>query len=172
MSMSHKAYAFDWNAFTMELRPTLDGALVSGGDANPLFVFIDTNLERCSDPNEGNPLASKWKDALHGLDVLQEAADYALTKYYDPRDDHGLGTVWLTLVSRLPAAESTALLGVGLTIGGRLFDPGAMGSYFQTPAMVAHNQAMLHATVHPELIDFQRFLQAVHRGALGLYVTF
>ena len=88
MSMSHKAFAFDWRTFERELLPVLVHAL-STDSGDGLVRFVDSNITHCTDPYEGEPLLPNWKDSL-GTGDVQELGDYALTKYYDATDDCGL----------------------------------------------------------------------------------
>ena len=141
VSMSHRAFAFDWNAFSMELRPILEEALESDNPTG-LIRFVDANLGQCSDPSEGELLSPEWKDHLSHASV-QEIGDFALTKYYDVKGDSGLGTAWLELDDQLGVSAREALLGISLSGAGRSFDPGLMGSYFQPPEKVAHSSTIL-----------------------------
>ena len=170
MSFSHKAFAFDGHAFEVQLAPTLRHALAQG-DTSALQAFIDTHWELLKDPYEGEPLSPDWRAQLEAGDV-QELADFALTRYYDPKADFGIGEEWGGLGLELTEAQRQALLGAALQEGGQTFDPGRMGSYFQDRQCAAMSlQVMEHAN-EGALGAFKRGLQqAVHAGR-GMYVTF
>jgi hypothetical protein len=125
MSMSHKAYAFDWDRFENELLP-----------------------------------------------ILEQFADFALTKYYDPSRDFGVHEHWIRLDDELPKPARNALLGFPVGPAGSLFDPGALGAYFQTPSMIAASLAALESHRHPELKIYLGLLRTITQSRGGLYVTF
>ena len=171
MSFDHKAFAFEWVEFQRELRPLLLDSLRTG-QAMQLSAFVDANLAHCVSPHDGNGLGPDWREALEAGDV-QEIADYALTKYYDPVADHGLSTSWLTEEAELPPAARVGLLGTAIGPSpGALFDPGRMGSYFQTPEQVRLSLASLEGLGRPGLFEFVHFLKGVVIESKGLYVTF
>src|SRR4051794_21853672 len=129
MSMSHKAFVFDWGAFHKELAPFLIEAL-ENGDPTRLVEFGDRHRHSLRDPYEGECLGEKWSERLEVGDV-QEVADFVLTRYYDATEDRGLSQAWLELESLLDAEQRLALLGRPFGPEEMLFDPGRMGSYFQ-----------------------------------------
>ena len=142
MSMMHKAYAFDWFAFARdELHDILLDALASG-DTNGLIRYIEANRYHLKDRYEGGPLSDNWnwKNELENFDV-QEFADFALTRFYDPMEDYGLVYDYLDLAKHLAEADLTALLGTPFGPHGAYFDPGHQGSYFQTPQEVVGSLA-------------------------------
>lgn len=171
MSFSHKAFAFDGHAFEVQLAPTLRRALAQG-DPSALQAFIDTHWELLKDPYEGAPLSPAWRSQLEAGD-LQELADFALTRYYDPKADFGIGEEWAGLGPDLPEVQRLALLGAGLEEGGQTFDPGRMGSYFQDLGCAAMSLQVLERVDDDGALGaFKRGLQqAVHAGC-GMYVTF
>jgi hypothetical protein len=64
VSMSHKAYAFDWSAFVRdELHNVLLDAL-SSGDERGLIRYIEANRHYIKDRYRGGPLSDDWKDSL------------------------------------------------------------------------------------------------------------
>src|SRR5215468_5200920 len=157
MSMSHKAFVFDYEAFESQLRAILERALRTR-DVGEIRAFIMANRAALRDPYEGEPLGADWEDLLERKDV-DEYGDFALTRYYDPTRDIGLGDDWHEVPERM-------ILGVPLVVEGRAFDPGKQGSYFQPPALVqAHLQA-LGADLEP----VRKMLEAA--AGKGLYVTF
>src|ERR1051326_1231389 len=90
--MEHKAFLFDYDAFDGELRAILEGALLSGA-CGGLVSFINANLGDLRDPYEGEPLGADWETMIETQDAHQYG-DFALTKYYDPTADMGLGGAW------------------------------------------------------------------------------
>jgi hypothetical protein len=141
MTMEHKAFVFDTKAFDLEVRPVLERAL-SDGDTRGLVDFIRGNVDVLKDPYEGEPLNENWENSLQVRDPHQYG-DFALTKYYDPRQDIGLGRDWEEVQSLLLAEIGTDLPILGRPIGppNSLFDPGKMGSYFQSEADVRDHLA-------------------------------
>jgi hypothetical protein len=180
MSMSHKAFVFDHARFERELRERLLAALASD-DARPLDAFINANREMLRDPYEGEPLSPDWRATFRPSDV-QAYADFALTKYYDPSDDLGLGTDWQDANEALEQAGlgGDMLLGTALTTpdGALGFDPGRQGAYFQSEADVRHQLDRLATLAAreprpPEWLRAARdLLQTAATAHRGLYVTF
>jgi hypothetical protein len=69
VSMSHKAYAFDWSAFVRdELHNILLDAL-SSGDERGLIPYIEANRDHIKDLYGDGPLSDDWKDRLGNYDV-------------------------------------------------------------------------------------------------------
>ncbi len=123
--MDHKAYAFDYAGFQRRLAPILYAALETG-DAGPLRAFIEANRAELTDPYEGEPLEELPDGDVH------ELGDFALTAFYDPACDIGLADDW--------EEAGDAALGVPFGPPSNLFDPGRMGSYFQSPELVERNR--------------------------------
>lgn len=171
MSFDHKAFAFEWTPFQVEMAGLLGQALRTG-DASRLERFIDANLAVCASPYDGEKLNSGWRRSLT-VAGLQEIADFALTRYYDPSDDHGLHDEWGEIEGRLSETARNALLGTPFREGEHaVFDPGLMGSYFQSPEQVRASLSTLRALDAKDLKDYVYFLSTVVREAKGLYVTF
>jgi hypothetical protein len=171
MSFDHKAFSIDWRGFQSDLAPILYQAL-STGDARGLVTFVDSNLVNCADPYEGDALEVTWRNTLESGGV-QEVADFALTKFYDPGANHGLSNSWLDLEQGLPPGARGALLGTAFGPSDEaLFDPGLMGSYFQTPEEVRESLALLEPLPDIELAEFVSLLRAIVDEGQGLYVTF
>jgi len=170
MTLSHKAFSFDWRVFEDELVGRLAAALAANDPAS-LLDFVRANLAACKDPYEGQPLPSAWQDSLQAGDV-QEAAHYALTVCYQPAHDFGLGEAWQAVSSSLPELTRPALLGTPFGPPQAPFDPGRQGSYFQTPLSVRQSMAALQGQAHPALGAFTAALAAVAERGNGLYVTF
>jgi len=130
MSMIHKAFVFEYDAFQSDLRAKLEQSLQTG-DVEPLQEFIQSNRSRITDPYEGEPLADDWESLIESKDA-HKYGDFALTRYYDPREDIGLGADW-DRVDDLVGSEGTAIvLGTPFGPSDNPFDPGKMGSYLQT----------------------------------------
>lgn len=175
--MEHKAFVFDFEAFDRELRPILEAALHSGDPAGAV-AFIAANLHDLLDPYEGEPLPDDWESTIEVPDVHQYG-DFALTKYYDPAADIGLGAEWMDLQDRLAASpdgvESPLL---GFVIGPRHapFDPGKMGSYFRSAAQVRRDLELLSTPAEigedANRLRCGRMLEQAVQVGKGLYVTF
>lgn len=175
--MSHKAYLFEYDRFNMELKPLLEHALLAD-ESRVIIDFIDKNLDALRDPYEGAPLGPEWETLLETRDV-QEYGDFALTKYYDPAADCGLGAAWMGLQDWL--ADDVGLLLspiLGEIVGRREapFDPGRMGSYFQSPEAVKRNHSYLTRRVESAPLGARRaaldLLEHAMQSGKGLYVTF
>ena len=54
MSMRHKAFIFDYDAFIQELADILENALAIN-QGNEFITFIENNLSSLKDPDEGEP---------------------------------------------------------------------------------------------------------------------
>jgi hypothetical protein len=134
MSFSHKAFAFSWESFAEELTPLLSQALASERDA-ALEAFIERNISACSSPYDGEPLGSNWKELLE-VGTTQELGDFALTKYYEPTQDFGLGEAWGELEAALLAPQRAALLGTAFGQPGSLLTQGSRVATFnrQSPS--------------------------------------
>jgi hypothetical protein len=166
MSFDHKAFEFRWEDFALQLLPLLSHALERNETAG-LRDFISRNMSFCRNPYSGALLSHDWESRLEVGDV-QELGDFALTKYYSPIDDHGLGTEWQAIERQLSDAHKAALLGSAVP----LFDPGRQGSYFQSTLQVVSSAQLLSALVDPRIRSFQIFLAQVARAGHGVYVTF
>jgi len=173
--MEHKAFCFDFQAFDSELRPILEEAL-SSGECGRLVRFVQDHLSDLTDPYEGDPLEDDWESLIEEADAHQYG-DFALTKYYDATADIGLGRAWDEIQDGIddhPELTDSPIL--GSVVGPRVepFDPGKMGSYFQSEAQVRKNRQFLTALGK----DSDAFRQAIHmlrqaeEANKGLYVTF
>ena len=176
---SHRAYVFDLDAFKLELRPILEDALQTR-DPERLRHFISTHFESLKDPYAGEALGEDWEQLLETRDV-QEYGEFALTKYYDPSDDIGLGAEW-------PAFEAMVLretkAGTDLTMGSSVgraagtFDPGQLGSYFLTNEEAKARLKTLRglaseAKTTPEhLSSAIAMFETIVESGKGAYVTF
>lgn len=177
--MSHKAFAFDWTRFEADELYRIVVKALSSGDTGELAVYIDANLEDLKDPYEGDPLPDDWREMLENRDV-QEFADYALTRFYDPSEDWGIWDQWRAIDERLPEPDQAVLLGTPLGSDGEYFDPGREGSYFQTPTQVSESLSRVRKFQMPDLEDdrrksldrFTELLEECVESRSGLYVTF
>lgn len=179
MSMSHKAFVFAFDDFEAELRSILELAL-SRNDPSVLRDFIVVHRESLVDPYEGNELEENWESLLEIRNV-QEYGDFALTKYYDPLDDVGLGDRWEKVGDALEAHGINENVVLGRAVGrpDALFDPGRMGSYFQPLGAVrAHRQrleSVLQGLETPDRVYLDAARSMFEAAAVedkGLYVTF
>jgi len=166
MSFSHKAFAFDWSAFELELAPTLKLGL-QRGDTKLLESFIEVHRKSLRDPYEGEPLPEDWRDLLEAGDV-QELADFALTRYYLPSEDFGVGEEWSVFSEKVSEAERHAMLGSAF----ENFDPGRMGSYFQSSRAAAASLQALQNLGAGTAETFKTGLRKAVNSGLGIYVTF
>lgn len=166
--MSHKAFEINWSEFARELLPVITRALGSG-ETRELELFVEKNSGSCSDPNDGLPIGEGWEDALGDLQAL---ADIALTKYYSPAEDFGVGEEWSSIDSELSNSARVALLGNSLRIGNVAFDPGLMGSYFQSPEQVVTSLESLAGIERPSLYCFVNLLNQAKANGNGVYNCF
>ncbi len=163
MSMEHKAFEFDWNSFESELLAIFRH--LDTKDAEVLLEsFINKNIDFLTDPYEGNPLDTNWRDNLEAGGV-QELADIALTKYYDVKTDFGLANHWLSIECNVSVDAKCSLLGE--PIAG--FDPGYMGSYFQSSEQLKNSVSVLSRECIEIIPDFVSELKTITKG---VYVTF
>ncbi|MFV1985438.1 MAG: hypothetical protein ACC657_17955 [Thiohalomonadales bacterium] len=168
--MLHKAFEFDTEKFNVEFQTLLVSSLESD-NIDQLRKFINENIDRIKDPYEGEPVDKLWEDTLEVRDV-QEYADHALTKYYDPDDDYGLSDDWVEIDDMLDRNARLAILGDSIRGGASSFDPGRMGSYFQTKAQIERSIIVLESNGHEELIEYIKFLKKCLKNNKGIYVTF
>lgn len=168
--MQHKAFAFDWTSFDRELRSILVNALLDA-DASRLVSFIDDNLDFMRDPYEGERLQPDWKNQLQAVDNVQELGNFALTRYYDPVSDAGIGDAWLDLDESIEKIRDK-MLGPAIGPPHNLFDPGGMGAYFQTPELASELSVVVQHIEHPCFVDLKAMLRVAVANGNGLYVTF
>ena len=173
--MEHKAFIFDYDRFERELLLVLRDALATN-ECSALISFIRQNIDSLTDPFEGEPLADNWEGMIETEDAHQYG-DFALTKYYDPSDDIGLGSVWQTVQEYVPADRSISPI-LGCIVGSSEgpFDPGKMGSYFQNNEQVAESleflQQLAQQHCSEEVAEAVNLLERAFQSHKGLYVTF
>jgi hypothetical protein len=172
--MEHKAFIFDFETFCSELHDVLIDALRTE-NVTQLREFIEKHRDELKDPYEGASLEDDWESQISPKDPHQYG-DFALTKYYDPADDIGLGPEWQDAGELLERERIGQALLLGSTIDS--FDPGKQGSYTQSPDVVRQGLVALDGLLQrkPELaaqLDPVRAMlaAAASRGG-GLYVTF
>jgi hypothetical protein len=179
VTIEHKAFVFDDELFRKELEPILKEALTSN-DLDSLERFVDKHRRLLKNPYDGQPVPAAWRSILDLIDVHQ-LGDLALTKYYDPRTDIGLGSRWSQIddaLQRVPE-RSTIVLGRPVVGGtGVTFDPGKMGSYLQTASDVQKSIATLKRLgstddeVEEEVAPLIALLEHAAKAGRGLYTTF
>jgi hypothetical protein len=178
MSFDHKAFVFDYEAFANQLSGILKDALANS-DIGALKGFIEDNKEFLKDPYEGEPLDDSWETMIETPDAHQYG-DFALTKFYNPSDDIGLGDDWERLEQLLEAETGKGAMVLGTPFGppGETFDPGKMGAYFQTEDEAQAHLQMLKNLLKekPKLSDslsaFIKMLEQAVEQKKGLYVAF
>jgi hypothetical protein len=170
MPMDHKAFAFDWTGFERDLLPLLTAALKSK-DPAALIRYVNEHRSENTDPYEGDPLPEDWQDEFD-IDDVHNAGDFALTRFYDPTADAGVGDEWSRLDDELPAEAAAALLGTPIGPSRNRFDPGKYGSYFQRPEQVPESLGALSDVDDPAVRPFRRLLKRCAKSGLGIYVTF
>jgi hypothetical protein len=179
MSFQQKAYIFDLDRFNAGLRPLVEESLRTNDHA-ALRRFIAQHLDELKDPYAGEPLESNWEGLLETRDV-QEYADFALTLYYDPSADIGLGNGWPAL-QELLVREAPA--GTDLTMGdvvgppSRPFDPGGMGAFFLTnEAAVSRLETLRELSgertnLRDQIAPLLELFATIVDSGRGAYVTF
>jgi hypothetical protein len=172
VSMSHKAYAFNWRAFEKDELHHLLVAALESGDPATIVRYIETHREQIKDPYEGQPIEKSWQETLENRDV-HEYGNFALTRFYDPANDQGIADCWLTVDAVIAEQDRQALLGVALGKLGHEFDPGRQGSYFQTPEQAVESLRRIEHIGHiDQLQPYVQLLRMCAVDDLGVYVTF
>jgi hypothetical protein len=178
MSMIHWAFIFDYAAFARELKSLLEAGLASGA-SDALAQFIHDNRRQLTDPYTEQPLPPSWEASLSPGDV-QTYGFVALTKFYDVTDPDGEIGLWYRwdviydlLVQEAPGLEVT-ILGRACGSPSNYFDPGRMGTYFQSADLVRRNRARLQRLVQskPALAPALVMLEKAATQGKGLYVRF
>lgn len=178
MSSEHKAFIFDYSDFESQLKAILENALASG-DSSSIKRYIAENLAHLKDPYEGEMLNENWESMLEIQDPHQYG-DFALTKFYDALEDIGLGYDWESIQDLLSHKSNckTIILGLPIGLDNNYFDPGKLGSYFQSPAEVKQHLRLLENIIddNPDLASLLdsafQMLQAASQVDKGLYITF
>jgi len=179
--MEHRAFLFDLSSFSNELKHILESSLRSG-DVGPLREFINNNQLSLTDPYEGEPISELWEDMISEPDAHQYG-DVALTKYYSPLEDRGLGPDWEVVQELLINAYQHLIFSpiLGQPIGpvDDPFDPGKMGSYFQSRndandslEKLAGVESRIPADIADRYAQFKELLKNAISQNKGIYVTF
>jgi hypothetical protein len=177
-TMEHRAYPFDYEGFTRDLRADLDAALATG-DCTRLRAFIQANGSRLRDPRTGEPLELSWETRVEPKDAHQYG-NLALTRFYDPEEDVGLGNDWddlNDLLNELLGEAARPTLGEPCGPPDNPFDPGQQGAFFQSPEQVKASLRQIEQLLSNqpglavELGEARAMLAPVAGANLGLYVT-
>ncbi len=154
MSISHKAYLFDYSSFERELSHTLYRAL-DENNFRGLVEFINADISRFTDPADEQPLNPGWVGERE-LNV-QWCADIALSAYHDWTDIHGLGHGYDALDAYLrivPAIGKDADLFLGGSLfgpPGKRLDPGCMGTGLLSAKQTANISHRLESMEWPAI---------------------
>ena len=159
--MGHHAFIFDWPTFERELLPAISAGLA--GDLEPLRGFARDQRGLLVNPLNGEPITEQ---DLHSEDV-DWLGEIAMTRYFDPTADHGLGTSWETLIQALDADQQQLLLGEPISVEGRSFSPGTV---FQSNGRVRLAHRQLKELGLAELRGFVRTLRIAGVSQRGLMV--
>lgn len=180
MSFEHKAFIFDIDSFSHELKPLLEAALRSEA-IEPIRKFIVHNKQLLVDPYEGESLDENWESMIECADVHQYG-DFALTKYYSPLNDRGVGFEWGRLqeqISRNGRLDFLPFLGTPVGVDGCFFDPGKMGSYFQGENNLVKSlcelrafESELRGELFGNLVRYRCLLEQAVSERKGVYITF
>ncbi|MCM0665580.1 hypothetical protein [Flavobacterium tyrosinilyticum] len=151
MSMEHKSFLFNTSAFTKELSEII---LTAGETDNEklLISFINQNLNDLKSPYSGEELTVEWIEELETEDI-QELADFAMTKYYNPDEELGLSYSWELLLESFDELDlkfnnEYYILGKSLDSEKFTLDPGRMGLGFIDSQQIS--------SIHKELISLKQ----------------
>ena len=151
MSMEHKSFLFNTSAFTKELSEII---LTAGETDNEklLISFINQNLNDLKSPYSGEELTVEWIEELETEDI-QELADFAMTKYYNPDEELGLSYSWELLLELFDELDlkfnnEYYILGKSLDSENFTLDPGRMGLGFIDSQQIS--------SIHKELISLKQ----------------
>ncbi|MFC4476045.1 hypothetical protein [Flavobacterium chungangensis] len=151
MSIEHKSFLFNTSAFTKELSEII---LTAGETDNEklLISFINQNLNDLKSPYSGEELTSAWIEELETEDI-QELADFAMTKYYNPDEELGLSYSWELLLESFDELDlkfnnEYYILGKSLDSENFTLDPGRMGLGFIDSQQIS--------SIHKELISLKQ----------------
>ncbi|UBF30181.1 hypothetical protein K9N68_39270 (plasmid) [Kovacikia minuta CCNUW1] len=179
MSMIHKAYVFAYDEFTKELSEILEASLTTN-NCEDLIGFIKRNITLLKNPNDWIPLTDAWEASVEPKDAHQYG-NVALTKFYNPLEDIGLEYSWMDVDDLLQEElfwRKSIILGHPVGSKNNYFDPGKLGSYFQSPERVLENLDVLKDLLQTKpdlrtsLNQVEVMLQEPARLEKGLYVTF
>lgn len=157
--MEHKAFEFDWQFFKTDFLAILHNALASN-DVVLLHSYIEENVRVLVDPYEGEPLNLDWRMQIENVHDVHTLGDFAITRFYDPNKDFGIGSAWLDCGDYLTHSSQAALLGQTVGPAFNLFDPGKLGSYFQSPDEVSQSFEVLFKLDHPLMAEYLSLLRS------------
>lgn len=179
--MDRKAFIFDYLAFIEQLSSLLEEALLTN-KTEGLISFIEDNIVSLKDPYEGEPLDSSWEDLMEDLKDVHNYGDFALTKFYDPANSIGLCYDWQQIDDILSRELSVdpldIILGHSFGPDDNHFNPGRMGSAFQSPEQVKDNIQIIQKLIEQkpdlaiDLKDLLSMLKQAEASEKGLYTTF
>lgn len=171
MSLEHKAFEFDWQFFKADFLAILHNALASN-DVVLLHSYIEENVRFLVDPYEGEPLNLDWRMQIENVHDVHTLGDFAITRFYDPSKDCGIGSAWLDCGDCFTNSSQIALLDQTVGPSFNPFDPGKMGSYFQSPDEVSQSFELLSKSDNSLMTEYLSFLRSCLARQSGLYVTF
>ena len=162
MSILHKAWPFDYDAFERELAAILFAALETD-DVAPLRAFINEHYASMWGGRHAKTLGPDWEESLiaeaerpeHRQYLVQWYGDLAITRYYHDDEEMGLDYAWDVLHAYLrtvPAVRAWAnelIRGFPFGPEDRLFDPGRQGTGFLDADTVKECDALLRGTEFP-----------------------
>ena len=112
------------------------------------------------------------------IPAVPQYGDFAITKYYNPEHDIGIGYDWERLDDLLLNVDTSPFLGTLFGSSGNYFDPGKQGSYFQSPEKVKNNLELLDSLSKeklgnlPGIAILKKMLSDASVLEKGLYTTF
>lgn len=181
MSMEHKAFVFDFEAFVQQLSNTLEKASLNNTNKN-IISFINNNIVLLKHPDEGGAIDDYWEEILEEIKDVHNYGDIAITKFYDPDKDIGLGYDWQDIENILSCEllvdPGDIILGQKFGPIDNRFNPGRISSSFQSLEQVKLNMQLLQNLVEQKpklsiaLADLLSMLQKAIDSQTGLYITF
>jgi hypothetical protein len=177
MPLDHKAYLLDYDTFSTNLRPLIEHSLQTASTVQ-LVVFIESNLSSLRSPDTWRLLTTDWKGEVD-IDDVQLCGDIALTKYR-VNSNIGLSYEWEELFNvfstEYKGLATSPILGEILQVAGVSFDPGRLGTYFQSRKAVIANLSLVKQAAKGWGEDLLRpavlMLQEAIEAEKGLFVTF
>ena len=181
MVMKHKAFIFDYDNFTSQLKEILINSLLTKQKWD-LIEFIQQNSLEIKDPDLGSPL-DRTKEELTSMKDVCQFANFALTKFYEPANDIGLNGDWQETKGALNdvfeiVESDNIILGNPIGKNNIYFNPKKTGSYFQTPQQIVGNLKIVNKCLEerPEYFHDLKYLLFMLKSAAiyqkGLYITF
>jgi hypothetical protein len=161
------------------------GAAASSGQGAARSEHRDlVALDRKAPWSVGRPIrrqatGGNWERQLPSKTV-HVYGDFALTKYYNPLDSIGLEYEWVEIGEYLEKIGSREAIILGTPLGPERepFDPGGIGSYFQSEATVRNNLTEVEQLLRRNRSGLEKLqpvatmLGAAAKAERGLYITF